>query len=34
MSQALTDKGEDGLALNALKKAYEILEQQLSKKDF
>lgn len=34
MAQAYTDKGEDGLALKSLQQAYDILEKQLSKKDF
>lgn len=34
MSQAYTDKGEQGLAMKSLKQAYAILEKQLSKKDF
>jgi hypothetical protein len=34
MAQAYTDKGEDGLALKSLQQAYDILQKQLSKKDF
>ncbi|MES2575321.1 MAG: hypothetical protein V4572_10285, partial [Bacteroidota bacterium] len=34
MSQAYTDKGEDGLAMKSLKEAYTILEKQLSRNDF